>query len=141
MGLSLGLGLGEAGQLLVGRSFVSVLASCSPCSVGETETKADNGLLPSPGDLGTGPAGVASGGPCYFLCWLQGSWPAWNDRKCGRAPPPHPLGWPSAGQSLHHSEGSAQCSCSVSTALGLRSLGLPCPALPRLQGDLAFCLC
>lgn len=42
-----------------------------------------------PGGLRAGPARAASGGPCYFLCWLRGSWPAHMGRKQpGHLPPP-----------------------------------------------------
>ena len=53
---------------------------------------------PSLGSLGAGPAWAASGGPCYFLCWLRGSWPAAVGRKRGRASPPPPAGLALSGQ-------------------------------------------
>lgn len=121
------------------------MASWSPGNAGEAETKANNGLLPSPGGRPQSRAAwAASGGPCYFLCWLRGSWPAWKwagSRAGQLLSPQPPAGLALAGWSSHccrrewGKRGSALCLLLT----GLPGPGLPCSSLPRLfQGGVRW---
>lgn len=57
------------------------------------------------------PPWAASGGPCYFLCWLRGSWPATNGQEAGWASPPHPPGWPSQARVAASVNGASTAAC------------------------------
>lgn len=78
---------------VVGGSFVSSQGPLGGRAPGKLKQRPT--MAPSlPGRPRSRACTAASGGPCYFLCWLRGSWPAANGQEAGWASPPHLPGGP-----------------------------------------------
>lgn len=78
---------------VVGGSFVSSQGPLRGRAPGKLKQRPT--MAPSlPGRPRSRACTAASGGPCYFLCWLRGSWPAANGQEAGWASPPHLPGGP-----------------------------------------------
>lgn len=93
--------------------FVSSLASWSLGSAGETETKADNGLLPSRAALADRCRACLGGlwGPLLFPVQALGLLASLEQAGSRAGHLPHPLGWPLKGRAVTTASGrSTQCS-------------------------------
>lgn len=108
--------------------FVSSLASWSLGSAGETETKADNGLLPSRAALADRCRACLGGlwGPLLFPVQALGLLASLEQAGSRAGHLPHPLGWPLKGRAVTTASGrSTQCSYPI--FLGFYGLSLLCP--------------